>query len=656
MKDELDMIFSGKEKDIETISSRYKAVDDKRKEKIYEISRRKYNILKAGESEEERTDDGFTVSAEGVERYNRPKLYRYFSAAAAAIVLFGGVCGGVLLSRSSKIQPMNPSSDPNVTASTVEGTKDALYFEDNAAVDKLLGNLEMIQRPQYPTIDCVDLSDEIYFNKDEFSDVAGDVVNLTKYYFAVTDERLDTMTEVNDVLREAFIYETANSYLGGDLSSHEVGYDFRDDSMANKYVKTFIEYNGRVYVQSQCEPNASYAYNFDGLYNFSNYKLVSSEFTNSGELLTINRIMYDENSEPVSLEKLVTCKRVYERPDGQRVTADIQLLPENDVWKIAAYVVSLQSDSDDTEYVESKLPILERKDASDDETGELQLHENIIYPSYEEAAAACAEIENDRARGIYSFNKVDVEKYSSKILGASGFDELNSLENKSYVYHLLLNSCRYFDTAELTFTLNIDYKDTTVKKTEHCLADNKGKYIYVDYEMDEPGYNNHLTLYSYDERWISADNISKTYSEAPYFETGIPEDYLPDNYRYIDWYDSDGVIQNYGNYSDIIFGQLGQDCLYTNTSYIHNFDTWYIAGTETILGRQCAVISIDNGFYTAEKYVDLRTGTVLKYSERAISSGDADDIRSMEVSSIKIDQPLDYIYFDPTGYTDESYN
>ena len=76
MKDELDMIFSKKESDIEKISSRYKAVDDKRKEKIYEISKRKYNIIKAGESET--SDDGFIVSAEGVERYSRPKLYRYF--------------------------------------------------------------------------------------------------------------------------------------------------------------------------------------------------------------------------------------------------------------------------------------------------------------------------------------------------------------------------------------------------------------------------------------------------------------------------------------------------------------------------------------------------------------------------------------------------
>ena len=136
MKDELDMIFSDKDSDIEKISSRYKAVDDQRKEKIYEISKRKYNILKAGESEA--ADDGFIVSAEGVERYSRPKLYRYFSAAAAALVLFGGAFGGVMLSRSSKVQHMSSSSNTGVTEATSEGVTKADIFSDDTVVDKLL--------------------------------------------------------------------------------------------------------------------------------------------------------------------------------------------------------------------------------------------------------------------------------------------------------------------------------------------------------------------------------------------------------------------------------------------------------------------------------------------------------------------------------------
>ena len=651
MKDELDMIFSSNDSDIEKISARYKAVDDKRKERIYEISRRKYNILKAGENES--TDDGFIVSAEGVERYSRPQWYRYISAAAAAVVLFGGVCGGVLLSRSSKIQPMSPSGDPNVSAVTGEAATDAVFFDDHEAVDALISNLEMIQKPQYPTNDCVDLSDAIYFNKDEFSDVAGDVVNLTKYYYAVTDEKLDSMTELNDVLRDTFIYETANSYIGGDLSGFEVGYDFGDDNLANKYVKTFIEYNGKVYAQSQCEPNSSYEYNFDKMYDFTGFWLVSSEFANGGQLQHLDRVIHDENSEVVSFDKLVTCKRVYERPDGKYIDLDLQLLPENGVWKIAAFSVSLQNENNDTEHSEYKTPALDNKSADDGEFAELQLHDSIICNSREEAEDLASEIVSARDNGTYQFKKVNTEKYTQQLVNAGSFEELNSLENKSYLYHLVLNSYRYFDTVDLTYTHSGRSADSNWSKTEHCLADNRGKYIYVDYTFDYGESYDQLSMYHYDNKWITADNKNKTFWEYPGEPDTFDDEYVPDNCRFINFYNSEGEEENLYDFRTVVFGQFGSDCLYLSGDYMLNFDYWTIERTEEYLGRQCVVIKLTENYYKGEQYIDLKTGIVLRSTEEFLDSG---EYKEMKVTNINIDQPFDYIYFDSTGYTDDSYN
>ena len=71
MKDKLDYLFSNKDSDIDRVAEKYTAAGNKEKEKIYEITRKKYNILR--EEEANTSEDGFIKEAEGVERYSRPK-------------------------------------------------------------------------------------------------------------------------------------------------------------------------------------------------------------------------------------------------------------------------------------------------------------------------------------------------------------------------------------------------------------------------------------------------------------------------------------------------------------------------------------------------------------------------------------------------------
>ncbi len=646
MKDELDMIFSDKDSDIEKISSRYKAVDDQRKEKIYEISKRKYNILKAGESEA--ADDGFIVSAEGVERYSRPKLYRYFSAAAAALVLFGGAFGGVMLSRSSKVQHMSSSSNTGVTEATSEGVTKADIFSDDTVVDKLLSNVELIQRAQYPETNTIDLSDGIWFNSDEFVPEVGKQMSITKYYYAVKDERLDTWKELDAFFTDTFIKASRERYVGPDIGSYDVGYDFKDDPFANKYLLTFILYNDKVYAKSLCEPDKCYAYGFDGLYNFSNYKLVSSEFEKGGSTLIVNGDSIIEDLEVGSLEKLVTCTREYERPDGQRIVANIELLPEDGVWKLASFSVKMKNEEDqNADSSNNELPTVE---APSDDSGfaQLQLHEEKKYYNTAETSSLLAELDNAWNNGTYRFKKVDTEKYAQQIWNAGGFDELNTLENKSFIYHMMWNSYNYFDSADITYNIRGEHGSNVWSDEEHSFADNRGKYYRIESEIDNNLEHGLGTTYLYDGISTSVNENEKTYYEWYYEFFDYLDRYMPDQYRWIKVYDEETgepVQQNtyHVNVENVYI-------LYPGAGDFYEFDKWYIEGVEEILGRQCAAISYTEGDYSLEMLIDMRTGIVMRYTKDFADIGQID---TMKVTSLVLNEPVEHKYFDKTGYTKE---
>lgn len=638
MKDKLDMIFSRKDEDIEEIS-RYKAAGRKEKEKIYEISMKKYADLRSENAEGNGGD--YTLKAEGVERYSRPAWYRGLCAAAASVVLMGGVLGGIMLSHSSKVQPMDHSSNTDPTAITVEATTSEDDIDKNSVVDALMYNIEILQEPQYPGTDSVDFGDCIYFNKDEYSVDAGKIVNLTKYYYAVIDERLDSMDEVEDVLKDTFIYDVRRNYVGGDLSSYESGYDFKDDNLANRYISTFIEYNGKVYAQSRCEYNKTYAYRFDQLFNFSSYELVSSDFT-EGQGLYISRVYFDENSEPISLEDILTCKRVYRRPDGEKVDAVINILPENDVWKVVSFTVEAENDRDDMSGNDD--PVSGAESPSDSgEFAELQLHDLKIYDSEAEAVAAYNDITARYTAQPQTFKPVDVEKYTQQILDASVSEEYNTLENKSYVYHMMLNSKFYFNTAK-GFA-------NTADGSEEFAVDHKNRYAYEHFTKDPNLYDTYNDLiYYYDGK----DNYTVYLNEKQYFynemtdeDLGWYDGYIHDDDRAICYCNENGYTEMIRDTFENFWKCKGFDSLYPGTG-LHDFTSWSISGTEKRFGRDCVDITSQIGMFKYELVVDLRTGILI--SEKMLLSGEVQNYT--EITDLVIDEPVEKIHLDITGYTD----
>lgn len=645
MKDEFDMMFSKNEKDIERISGKYAAAGRKEKEKIYKISMKKYEQLKA----QEESDDGFTVEASGVERYRRPMLYRGISAVAATMVLVSGLAGGLLLAKNSRIPKLNINDSVNTGQSTV--VNEIAEDNRNSDVDTLVDNFGHIMRELYIADDGYESGVGVTFYKDAVDPETGEMYKKDLVYYNVTDEKLNDPEKLKKFMDATFAPKLNAYYLGGDLSGHEDGEDFADDGMASRYLRPFIVYNG-VVLADHIDDDMSYNYKYHEVYDFSNYKLVSSVFDDNtesfeDELGLENMFMQYDESDMQS----VVCSRVYQREDGILISADLLLRKDGDNWKIADYSIMYSTEKKQTEaeIVENTQPTTASETEDNAEYGELQLHEEKIFANVEEAEAFNKKINEEMGSGVFQFKKVNTEKYAQQIWNAEGYEELNTLENKSYIYHIMINSYRYFDTADVIYTTDIEHSEGTAESSVHCMADTRNKRYYLESEFsDVDDYYDHVKLYSYDGIWINADETKKTYFEDGYSEPDYDLNYIPDNYIYTGYYGVDGNIY-YNSYGNIVFAGKCQDCLFnTSESDMFDFENWYIDGTADILGRQCVAVKIEREGYSCHKYIDLRNGIIMQSTE--VDENDP-HTRTMTVKSIKIDMPFEYPYFDPTGYT-----
>ena len=292
MRDELDILFSMEDSDIENIAENYPAAGDKEKEKIYEICKRKYNTQKseeAGESEK----DSFITAAEGVEEYRRPKLYRFLSMAAAFVLIAGGIGGYVFIkNRNSLGKNMGDTDKVEQIEQTESGVPQGLIDELNAVTDEMLGKLERYNAFHYGTgvekEDSVQLKETINITDEETS--ANHEMKFNFKFFKVTDEEVNSFDKMKTYcdsflcenvyknLLKKVVVSTPNNDIDCDEDSIVVIKDgeklVQDDG--NGQID-FIEYDGKLY---SCDYTNE---KIPNVMEFSKYELVSSEF-------------YDENA------------------------------------------------------------------------------------------------------------------------------------------------------------------------------------------------------------------------------------------------------------------------------------------------------------------------------------------------------------------------
>lgn len=263
---------------IDRITEEYPILDTDEKERLYAMSKNKYNSDIKNEK-----NNGTEVS--GVERYHKPLWHKVLSAVAAAVVVVGGVGGGVLLlGKGGGVDPMTdieatePAEEEVTEAAEVEETEPEIEQADydyTAIAQQLFDDYLEVERIICWGDVSYDENDSITF----YTYASGDAEWSEKYggertFYKVTDERFSSCQEIYEMMKTISSSEcmpeenyqdthwidneaTLLSWLGGDVSMFEVGGDVDlDDADAERMNAAydvnngvFVEYNGELYVK-----------------------------------------------------------------------------------------------------------------------------------------------------------------------------------------------------------------------------------------------------------------------------------------------------------------------------------------------------------------------------------------------------------------------
>ena len=294
----------------------------------------------------------------------------------------------------------------------------------------------------------------------------------------------------------------------------------------------------------------------------------------------------------------------------------------------------------------TEIPTIEATaDISDTEADfvELQLHEAPHYAeTYDEAKELADEHSITIPWNERSKYRVDTKHYA-ELLQSDGYD-INSLEAKSYIYHMMLNSYLYYDTAK--GTINFPY------------SNDLSHYTSVDFQDDfnkQKIYNKHSNYSDIiSEKFISSEKvIDKIYNGNNY--TVIPNDWqyeiklTEDNYRYIDVSPPDYSFSTYicNAFMGFEFNVLMPDQI--ALPWLMRFENWQINNISERIGRTVAELSgvndKGNDFTLA---VDIYTGILIEYT--VSSNGTVIDY--LETTDLQVDIPIEQIEPDLTGFTE----
>ena len=252
-----------------------------------------------------------------------------------------------------------------------------------------------------------------------------------------------------------------------------------------------------------------------------------------------------------------------------------------------------------------------------DETSELDIkNSELIYSTLELHNNELPVLSMDEANEMIQNAKADYnengisyisekEKYAESII--SNID-INSSENKSYIYHMMLNSIDYFNTAEGSIEYSFGGSEPV---TTEFITNISEQYAYEkeclsDGNIDE--------LYVYDGKGYRKNDEYGIYDTFECSESG--DFNISDNNRVVML--DDGNILNINRKDKTNLAVSGNSCLFPQQfamSKMYNFDNWNITGYEEVMGRKCAVIE---GVAENSKFkmaVDIDYGFMIDYEE-----------------------------------------
>ena len=206
-----DDIFNDIDNDTaEKLSQEYPVLTDKEKERLYAMSKRKYNTEEMPEMN--------LNEVSGVEKYSRPKWYKGLSIAAAAVLVFAGIGGSMaVISRNGHGPGTDTESDKAVVTTEAETTE--AVTEELTEASTVAENIDADAIAQEMVDKYVDCLSDLWgrtLQVDENDVVVKEFPDdgITRRYYRVVDPRYPTWEDLNKHCYDVFDTEFAEVVLG----------------------------------------------------------------------------------------------------------------------------------------------------------------------------------------------------------------------------------------------------------------------------------------------------------------------------------------------------------------------------------------------------------------------------------------------------------
>jgi hypothetical protein len=211
----------------ERLSKEYPVLKDEQKERLYAMSKRKFDIK----------NDNNSMDVSGVEKYRRPKWYKGVSIAAAAVLLTGGIGGSMyFISRNGKaplaeveeivLEPTETTTE-EVTEAVTEEQTEAEEADGDTIAKSLIDDYREFMCALHAGDLEVDKSDTI---TKTMKTEDGQYEYQLEFY-RVTDPRYPTWADI-----EKRCYEILDSELGQKVL--EMCSDIDEDAKKHTFVCT----------------------------------------------------------------------------------------------------------------------------------------------------------------------------------------------------------------------------------------------------------------------------------------------------------------------------------------------------------------------------------------------------------------------------------
>lgn len=225
-------------KTIDRITENYPLLNSKDKERLYAMSKKKYN-------KEVTENTGNYIEVSGVERYYKPVWHKVISAVAAAVVVLGGIgCGVAYMKRQGNTDIVDNESQQlaEIDTAEIEGiaqqltdeffdlkniisSRGASYDENDTLTYKIGIFDDALENPEQYTYERIfyKVTDERFSNAQDIYNVLKNITSSNYFPEERYENAIITWEIIYDYVNEETVYPELFHRLGTDVSMFENG-------------------------------------------------------------------------------------------------------------------------------------------------------------------------------------------------------------------------------------------------------------------------------------------------------------------------------------------------------------------------------------------------------------------------------------------------